>query len=106
MPGAVKDTAERNPLGLALAGTAVGFVAGLFAPSTRVEDEKLGPVVDQVKSSAVEVGQEAIGHGKDVAQEVAQAAVDTAKEQGKEHGEEMASSLQEKARDVTPTGQH
>ncbi len=38
----VKDTAERNPLGLALAGAAVGFVAGLLAPPTRFEDEKVG----------------------------------------------------------------
>ena len=101
--GRVKDTAERNPLGLALAGTALGFVAGLFAPSTRVEDEKLGAASDQLKSSAVEAGHEAIQHGKDVAQAAAQSAVDTAKEEGREHGDEMAFSLQEKARDVAPS---
>src|SRR5947209_18029111 len=53
-----KDTAERNPLGLAVAGVAVGFVAGLFAPGTRMENEKLGPASDQLKSSATEAGQE------------------------------------------------
>lgn len=101
--GRMKDTAERNPLGLALAGAAVGFLAGLFAPSTRIEDEKLGPVSDQVKAQAADAGQEALEHGKQVAQAAAQSAVETAKQEGRQHGEELSSSLQEKARDVTPT---
>jgi gas vesicle protein len=100
--GRMKDTAERNPLGLAVAGAAVGFLAGLFAPSTSVENEKLGPMADQVKSSAVEVGQEAVEHGKQVAQAAVQGAVDTAKEQGQQSSDELASSLQEKAREVAP----
>ncbi|HZT15671.1 MAG TPA: DUF3618 domain-containing protein [Gaiellaceae bacterium] len=99
----MKDTAERNPLGLALAGAAAGFVAGLFAPSTRVEDAKLGPVADQVKSHAADASQEALDHGKQVAQAAAQSALETAKEEGKQHGEELSSSLQDKARDVSPT---
>ena len=102
--GRVKDTAERNPLGLTIAGAAVGFVAGLFAPSTWVENEKLGPVADQVKSQAADAGQEALEHGKQVAQAAAQSAVDTAKEEGKQHGEELSSSVQDKAREVTQTG--
>lgn len=101
--GRMKDTAERNPLGLTLAGAAVGFVAGLFAPSTRVENEKLGPMSDQVKSQAVDAGQEAFEHGKQVAASAAQSAVETAKEEGKQHGEELSSSLQEKARETTPS---
>jgi gas vesicle protein len=100
--GRMKDTAERNPLGLAVAGAAVGFLAGLFAPSTSVENEKLGPMADQVKSSAAEAGQEAVEHGKQVAQAAVQSAVDTAKEQGQQSGEELASSLQDKAREVGP----
>jgi len=97
----VKDTAEQNPLGLAVAGIALGFVVGLFAPSTRVENEKLGPASDQVKSSATEAGQEAIEHTKQVAQSAAQSAVQTAKEEGRQHADEMSSSLQDKAHDVT-----
>ena len=69
--GRFKVTAERNPLGLALAGAAVGFVAGPLAPSTRFEDEKVGPISDQVKSQAADVGEEALEHGKQVAQAVA-----------------------------------
>jgi gas vesicle protein len=98
--GRVKDTAERNPLGLALAGVAVGFVAGLFAPSTRVEDEKLGAVADQVKQTAADAGQEALEHGKEVAQAVAQSAVETAKEEGRSHAEDLSSSVQENAKEA------
>ncbi len=41
--------AQENPLGLAVGAAAVGFLAGMLVPSTRVEDEKLGPMADQVK---------------------------------------------------------
>jgi gas vesicle protein len=102
--GRVKGTAERNPLGVTLAGAALGFIVGLLAPSTRVEDEKLGPVADEVKSKAADAGQEALEHGKQVAQAAAQSAVETAKEEGKQHGEELSDSVQEKAREVTPSG--
>jgi gas vesicle protein len=101
--GRMKDTAERNPLGLAVAGAAAGFIAGLFAPSTRVEEERIGPMADQVKSQAADVAQEAVEHGKQVAQAAAQSAMETAKDEGKQHGQELAESLQDKARDVNPT---
>lgn len=80
--GRMKDTAESNPLGLALAGAAVGFLAGVFAPSSNVENEKLGSMSDQLKSKAVEAGQEAVEHGKQVAQAAAKSAVETAKQEG------------------------
>jgi len=96
--GRVKETAERNPLALSMAGAAVGFVVGILAPSTRVEDEKIGPLADDVKSTATEAGQEALEHGKQVAKAAADSAVETAKHEGKEHGDELASSVEEKAR--------
>jgi gas vesicle protein len=102
--GRMRDTAEHNPLGLAFAGAAVGFLAGLFAPSSSTENEKLGPMADQLKSKAVEAGQEAVEHGKQVAQAAAQSAVETAKNEGQQHGQELSSSLQEKASGVTQTG--
>jgi ElaB/YqjD/DUF883 family membrane-anchored ribosome-binding protein len=46
--------AQENPLGLAVGAVAVGFLAGMLVPSSRVEDEKLGPVADQVKEQAKE----------------------------------------------------
>jgi ElaB/YqjD/DUF883 family membrane-anchored ribosome-binding protein len=80
--------AKENPLGLAIGATAVGFVAGLLIPSTRVEDEKIGPMADQMKDRAKETGQEAVERGKHVAQEAAQ----TVKEEGRQQAQEMAPS--------------
>jgi hypothetical protein len=86
--------AQENPLGLAIGAIAVGFVAGLAIPSTRVEDEKIGPMAEQVKEKARETGQEALEHGKQVAQDVAQSAQDTVKESGQQHAQELAGSTQ------------
>lgn len=103
--GRMKRLVERNPLGLAIGGAAAGFIAGLLAPSTRIEDERVGPMADEVKATAAEAGREALDRGKQVAQEAASTAVETAREHGREQGEELASSLQEKARELTPTQQ-
>jgi hypothetical protein len=99
----LKRTAERNPLGLAVAGAAAGFLAGLIAPSTRVEDERIGPVSDEVKSTAGEAGREAIERGKAVAQEASASAADAARDVGREQGEELAASLRERAQEAVPT---
>jgi hypothetical protein len=92
--------AKENPLGLAIGAAAIGFLAGLAVPSTRVEDEKLGPVADQVKDKVKGTGQEALDRGKQVAQEVASTATETAKEKTQEHGQGLAESARENAQDV------
>jgi gas vesicle protein len=84
--------AQENPLGLALGAVAVGFVGGLLIPSTRVEDEWLGPVADQIKDKARETGQEAMERGKEVAQQAAQSAKETAQEAGREQAEALKDS--------------
>jgi ElaB/YqjD/DUF883 family membrane-anchored ribosome-binding protein len=89
--------AQENPLGLAIAAAAVGFLAGMLVPSSRVEDEKLGPMADRVKEQAKETGQEALERGKEVAQSAAQSAVDTASEEGQKHGERLADSAKDSA---------
>jgi len=86
--GRVKDTAARNPLGLALGAAALGFVAGLLIPSTRVENERIGEMSDRVVDAAKETASDALERGKQVAQEAAE----TAKESGKGQGEELASN--------------
>jgi gas vesicle protein len=91
--GRVKDTAERNPLGLAIGAAALGFVAGLLIPSTRIENERMGEMSDRVMDAAKETATDAVERGKHVAQEAAQAA----KESGLEQGQELASNLQERA---------
>ncbi len=99
----VRDTAERNPLGLVIGGAAVGFVVGLLAPSTRAEDERMGDISDRVVDAAKETATEAVDRGKQVAQDAARAATDTAREKGREHGEDLSSTLQERAQEVSPT---
>jgi hypothetical protein len=89
--------AQENPLGLAVGAVAVGFLAGMLVPSSRVEDEKLGPTADRVKEQAKETGQEALERGKQVAQSAAQSAADTASEEGQKHGERLADSARESA---------
>jgi len=92
--------AKENPLGLAIGAAALGFLAGLAVPSTRVENERLGPVADQVKDKVKETGQEALDRGKQVAQEVASTATDTAKQSTQEHGQELAEGTKQSAQDV------
>ena len=96
----VAGMARENPLGLAIGATALGFLAGLAVPSTRVEDEKLGRMSDQVMDKVKETGQEALDRGKQVAQEVASTAAETAKERTQEHGQGLADSARESAQDV------
>jgi hypothetical protein len=102
--GAIKGTAHRavgmaqeNPLGLAIGAVAVGFLAGMLVPATRVEHAKLGPMADQVKDQVKEAAQVAVEHGKEVTQEVATAAAETAKEAGQQHAEDAKSDLQRQA---------
>ena len=96
--------AKENPIGLAVGGLAVGFLAGLLVPSTRIEDEKIGDVAQQVKETVKETGQEALDRGKQVAQEVGQTAMETARERGQEQGQELAASVRESAQQVAPSG--
>jgi gas vesicle protein len=108
--------AQENPLGLAIGAAAAGFIAGLLLPSTKVEDERIGTVADQVKEQARQTGQEAIEHGKQIAQDTAETAAqkaqevasevkDTAQESAQQHAEELKDSTQDKAATVKETAQ-
>jgi Protein of unknown function (DUF3618) len=93
----LRDTAESNPLGLALGGVAVGFLVGTLLPQTRVENERMGEMSDRLMDATKETASEALDRGKQVAQDAVGAAVDTAKESGREQGQELTSTLQERA---------
>jgi gas vesicle protein len=95
--GRLKDTAERNPLGLAVGGVALGFVAGLLLPSTRVENNAMGETSDKITDSLKETAGDAIESGKQVAQD----ATDSAKTQA----QDIASTLQDRTQETltTPT---
>jgi gas vesicle protein len=105
---------QENPLGLAIGAAAVGFLAGMLIPSTKVEDEQLGPVADQVKEQVKQTGQEAIERGKQVAQDTAQTATESARQAAsdikdqaqdsvQQHSEELKASVQENAQEVQRT---
>jgi ElaB/YqjD/DUF883 family membrane-anchored ribosome-binding protein len=91
---------QENPLGVALGAVAVGFVSGLLVPTTRIEDERIGPIADQVKDKAAETGQEAVERGKDVARQAAESAKETAQDVGREHAEGLRDSAQQKAQET------
>jgi gas vesicle protein len=103
--------AQENPLGLAIGAAAVGFLAGMLVPSTRIEDERIGHVADEVKEQVQQTAHEALDRGKQVAQETAEAATqsvkeaasdvkETAEQTAQQHGEELKQSVQESAQQV------
>jgi ElaB/YqjD/DUF883 family membrane-anchored ribosome-binding protein len=92
-----KSVAEENPLGLAVGALAVGFLAGMLIPSTRIEDQRMGALSDDVIERAKETGQEALQRGKQVAQDAAE----TAKQSSQEHAEELKSTAQDHAQAVS-----
>jgi gas vesicle protein len=96
-----KGVAQENPLGLAIGAVAAGFLGGLLIPSTQVEDEKIGPMADQVKEKAKETGQEVMDRGKEVARQAADSAKETAQEVGRAQVDGLRDSAQQKAEQVS-----
>jgi hypothetical protein len=92
--------AQENPLGLAIGAAAIGFIGGLLMPSSRMEDERIGPMADQVRDQAKQTGQEALERGK----QVAQSAAETAREEGREQGSELTESTKQKAQEMRHDG--
>jgi Protein of unknown function (DUF3618) len=99
----VVGVAEENPIGLALGGLAAGFLAGMLLPSTKLEDQRVGLVADELKSKAKETAEEAVERGKDVTSQVAEQAVETAKEAGREEAEALRASAVENVQEVGQT---
>jgi gas vesicle protein len=96
----MRETAESNPLGLALGGLAVGFLVGTLLPQTRVENEQLGEFSDRMIDAAKDTASEAVERGKQVAQEAVGAAKQTAEESAQQQSGQMSDSLKESAREV------
>jgi hypothetical protein len=101
----VASIAQENPLGLALGAVAIGFLGGLLLPSTKAEDERMGSVADTVKDKAMEAGQEAVGRGRQVAEEAVRSAADTARDAGQRQAEEFQESNAQRVADTSETVQ-
>lgn len=78
-----------NPIGMLLAGLAVGFLIGLALPVTRFESERIGPIAHDMKEKARQTGSEVVRRGGEVIKETIESAKDTAQ-----------SSIREQARDM------
>ena len=92
------SVAQENPIGLALGSIAIGVLAGMLIPSTRMENEKIGPMADQLKEQAMEAGQDVMQHGKEVAGEAmhaAQEAAQTAAQGAREAAHDAAQTVKD-----------
>lgn len=97
----ISSIGRDNPLGLALAGVGLGLLAGLVPPPSRIEQEKLGPVADELEAQARKTGHEALERGRHIAEEAAHSATQTAKEQGRQQAKELADDAKESGRKVS-----
>ena len=99
---AFREASEEYPLAVGVAALAAGVIAGLVLPGTRREDELMGEQSDQLKSTAMETGQDLLERGKDAASQVAQAASNTAQAVvGEARGQDLSpGSLADKVKHV------
>ncbi|MGZ8900033.1 MAG: DUF3618 domain-containing protein [Limisphaerales bacterium] len=101
----IKHTAEERPLAVGLGFLAIGVVVGMLLPSTRKEDELVGPTRDRLVNRSREVAEDAVDRGKQVARTAYDTATREAREQGltpealKEKTNAIASQVKEATRD-------
>lgn len=85
----IRMNPSENPIGMLIAGAAVGFLIGLALPVTRFESERLGPVAQDMKDKARQAGSEVVRRGGEVIKETISAGKDAA-----------TSSIREQTRDM------
>lgn len=85
---------SENPIGMLIAGAAIGFLIGLALPVTRFESERIGPIAQDVKDKARQAGSEAVRRGGEVIKETISATRDAA-----------SSSIREQTRDLGMSGE-
>ena len=69
----LRDVTVENPMGMLLAGMAVGFLVGMMLPVTRFESERIGPMTDQMKDKKREAGGEIVRRGGEVIKDTIEA---------------------------------
>jgi len=78
-----------NPIGMMIAGAAVGFLIGLALPVSRFESERIGPITQDMKDKARQAGNEVVRRSGEVIKETISATKDAA-----------TNSIREQARDI------
>jgi len=74
----VRDVTVENPIGMLLAGLAVGFLVGMMLPVTRFEAERIGPMADEMKDRMREAGGEVMRRGGEVIKDTIEATKEAA----------------------------
>jgi hypothetical protein len=93
------SVAKGNPMALAIGALVLGAAAGLAMPSSRVEDERIGPVADDLRERGAEKASEAVQQGREM---VAEKGHEVA-----ERGQEAVQQVRERTHEAvapTPTG--
>jgi hypothetical protein len=93
--------AQENPLGLAVGAAAVGFLAGMLVPVTRLEDERIGVVAEEVRQQAKHTGEETLEHGKQIAGDTAEAARESLRRAASEVGRVATESAEAHTHEVS-----
>lgn len=81
-----------NPIGMLIAGLAVGFLIGLALPVTRFESERIGPIAQDMKEKARQTGSEVVRRGGEVIKETIEASRDAATNSIREQARDMGMS--------------
>jgi len=79
---AFSDATDRYPLAVGVGFLAIGVLAGLALPHSRVEDETLGEQADELKEKVRDQGRQAVETAKRAATAVANTAAEEAQKQG------------------------
>jgi hypothetical protein len=88
--------AKANPMALAIGALVLGAAAGLAIPSTRVEDERIGPVADDLREQGAEKAAEAVQQGREAISEKASEVA----ERGQDAVQQVSEEARERVSDV------
>lgn len=80
---------SENPLGMLIAGAAIGFLIGLVLPVSRFESERIGPIAHDMKDKARQAGSEVVRRGGEVIKETISAGKDAATNSIREQTRDM-----------------
>lgn len=69
-------------VGAFVGGAAAGLLAGMLIPTTRVEDERVGPTGERLRERAIETGERAIDRGAELASRAGDRATETMERTG------------------------